>query len=197
MPSMARNQVGMPMALLSLAELVALRETWQASGLRLVLTNGVFDVLHAGHVGYLEQARALGDVLVVALNSDASTRAIKGPLRPIMPQAERAAVLGALRAVDHVTLFDQPTAEAIVNALRPDVYVKGGDYAASDHAPDLARLPEARIVAAQGGQVVLLPYAAGLSTSAIIQRIVERYAHQDGDFNPEAHPGEPGFPHLR
>jgi len=84
-------------------------------------------------------------------------------------------VLGALRAVDHVTLFDQPTAEAIVGALRPDVYVKGGDYATPDQAPDLARLPEARIVAAQGGRVVLLPYAEGQSTSAIIQRIVERY----------------------
>ncbi|MGQ9928643.1 MAG: adenylyltransferase/cytidyltransferase family protein [Chloroflexaceae bacterium] len=164
------------MAVLSLAELVALRETWQAGGLCLVLTNGVFDVLHAGHVSYLEQARTLGDVLVVALNSDASTRTIKGPLRPITPQAERAAVLGALRAVDHVTLFDQPTAEAVVSALRPDVYVKGGDYATPDQAPDLARLPEARIVAAQGGRVVLLPYARGQSTSAIIQRIVERYA---------------------
>lgn len=163
------------MALLSLDDLVALRADWGARGARLVLTNGVFDLVHAGHVGYLERARALGDLLVVALNSDASTRAIKGPLRPIVPQEDRAAVLGALRCVDHVTIFEEPTAEAVVAAVRPDVYVKGGDYAAAAAAPDLERLPEARIVAGYGGRVALLPYAAGRSTSEIIRRIVERY----------------------
>ncbi len=162
------------MALLSLAELGERRAAWQAAGLRLVLTNGVFDLIHAGHVGYLAQARALGDLLVVALNSDASTRTIKGPLRPIVPEADRAAVLSALRSVDHVTIFAEPTAEAVVAALRPEVYVKGADYA-SGHAPDLERLPEARIVAGYGGQIVLLPYAAGRSTSALIARIVARY----------------------
>lgn len=160
------------MAFLRLDELLALRATWRDQGLRLVLTNGVFDLLHAGHVGYLERARALGDLLVVALNSDASTRALKGPARPITPEADRAAVLGALRAVDHVTLFGEPTAEAIVQALRPEVYVKGGDYARQDGAaPDLARLPEARIVLDYGGEVRLLPYAEGRSTSALIAKI--------------------------
>lgn len=164
------------MAQLSLDDLAALREDWGVRGLRVVLTNGVFDLIHAGHVGYLERARALGDLLVIALNSDASTRAIKGPLRPIVPQADRAAVLAALRCVDHLTIFDEPTAEAVVAAVRPDVYVKGGDYATgAGAAPDLARLPEARIVAGYGGQVALLPYAAGRSTSEIIGRIAERY----------------------
>lgn len=167
------------MALLTLDELIALRKDWGVRGQRLVLTNGVFDLIHAGHVGYLGRARALGDLLVVALNSDASTRALKGPARPIAPQADRAAVLGALCAVDHVTIFDEPTAEAIVAALRPDVYVKGGDYAVADGAaPDLDRLPEARIVAGYGGQVALLPYAAGRSTSEIIRRIREGYGSQ-------------------
>ncbi len=157
---------------LPLAELAALRERWRRAGLRAVLTNGVFDLLHAGHVGYLAQARALGDRLLVALNSDASTRAIKGPQRPITPEGDRAAVLLALRAVDGVTIFDEPTAEAVVAALRPDIYVKGGDYAADESgAPDLARLPEARVAMAHGGQVALLPYAPGRSTSELIARI--------------------------
>jgi rfaE bifunctional protein nucleotidyltransferase chain/domain len=157
---------------LSLSKLLALRESWRAGGLRVVLTNGVFDLLHAGHVGYLEQARALGDRLIVALNSDASTSAIKGPQRPIVPQADRAAVLRALRAVDAVTIFEEPTAEAVVRALRPDIYVKGGDYAADQSgAPDLERLPEARVALASGAQVRLLPYAAGRSTSELLAKI--------------------------
>ena len=165
------------MSVLSLPDLVALRAKWHAQGLRVVLTNGVFDLIHAGHVGYLAQARALGDLLVVALNSDASTRAIKGDLRPIVAETDRAALLAALRPVDYVTIFPEPTAEVVVAALHPDVYVKGGDYATdSTGTPDLARLPEGRIVAAYGGQVVLLPYAEGRSTSALITRIIERYA---------------------
>ncbi|HMQ33241.1 MAG TPA: adenylyltransferase/cytidyltransferase family protein [Chloroflexaceae bacterium] len=168
------------MSVLPLHDLLALREGWRARGLRVVLTNGVFDLVHAGHVGYLARARALGDLLVVALNSDASTRTIKGPLRPIVPEGDRAAVLAALRSVDYVTGFDEPTAEAVVEALRPEVYVKGGDYAgAADGAPDLARLPEGRIVAAYGGRVALLPYAEGRSTSALIARIVERYGSRE------------------
>jgi D-glycero-beta-D-manno-heptose 1-phosphate adenylyltransferase len=170
------------MGLVSLAELQTLRPGWQRNGRRLVLTNGVFDLLHSGHVSYLEQARSLGDVLVVGLNSDASTRHIKGPLRPLVPEGERAAMVAALRCVDYVTVFEQPTAEALVEALRPEVYVKGGDYAsAPDRAtstsplPDEARLPEARVVRAYGGQVVVLPYRAGNSTTALIRRIVERF----------------------
>jgi rfaE bifunctional protein nucleotidyltransferase chain/domain len=136
----------------------------------------VFDLLHVGHVAYLEQARALGDVLVVAINSDSSTRALKGPQRPLMPEYDRAHMLAALRCVDYVTLFAEHTAEAVVAALQPDYYVKGGDYARAPGAPDAAidegRLPEARVARASGGQVVLLPYRAGYSTSALIERIV-------------------------
>lgn len=163
------------MSILDLPTLLALRAHWHSAGERLVLTNGVFDLLHAGHVAYLEQARALGERLVIALNSDASTAALKGPLRPIIAEADRAALLAALRAVDAVTIFVQPTAEAVVAALRPEVYVKGGDYCDPAGQPDFARLPEGRVVAAYGGQVVLLPFAEGHSSSAIIARIVMRY----------------------
>ncbi|MEI7772173.1 MAG: adenylyltransferase/cytidyltransferase family protein [Chloroflexales bacterium] len=160
-----------------LPDLLALRKSWRARGLRLVLTNGVFDLLHAGHVGYLQHARALGDLLVVALNSDASVRAIKGPLRPLTPEGDRAALLSALRCVDYVTIFAAPTAEGVVEALRPEIYVKGGDYAIGEGGPpDLGRLPEARAVLAYGGAVRLLPYADGRSTSELIKLIVSRYA---------------------
>lgn len=160
-----------------LSNLLVLRDEWGARGLRLVLTNGVFDLLHAGHVGYLQQARALGDLLVLALNSDTSVRAIKGPLRPLCPEGDRAALLAALRSVDYVTIFEQPTAEAVVAALRPDIYVKGGDYAlGTDAQPDLARLPEARVVLGYGGAVRLLPYAQGHSTSELIRLVISRYA---------------------
>jgi rfaE bifunctional protein nucleotidyltransferase chain/domain len=146
-------------------------------------------------VRYLQQARALGDVLLVGLNSDSSTRRLKGPSRPIVPQVERAEVLAALACVDAVTIFGEPTAEALVTTCRPDVYVKGGDYAPSGSrvrrrlysctalralvgeerpgAPNewIARLPEARVVATQGGVLGLIPYLAGHSTTALISRI--------------------------
>lgn len=166
------------MPLVSLDELVVLRESWRDGGRRVVLTNGVFDLLHAGHVGYLTQARALGDLLVVAMNSDSSVRAIKGPLRPLTPEADRATLLSTLRCVDYVAIFDTATAESVVAALCPDIYVKGGDYADPSGAPDLDRLPEARIAHAYGAQVVLIPYAPGRSTSALIQLIVERYGRE-------------------
>lgn len=108
---------------------------WAAAGERVVLTNGCFDLLHVGHTRYLAAARALGDRLVVALNDDASTHRLKGPGRPILPLAERAELLCALRWVDAVVAFGAPTAVAIVTALRPDVYVKGGDYAAAGNRP--------------------------------------------------------------
>ena len=153
-----------------LDELVRLREGWRAAGLRLVLTNGVFDLLHIGHVSYLQRARSLGDLLVVGVNSDASTRANKGPARPLVPEAERAALLAALRCVDHVTIFGERTAEALVAALRPDVYVKGGDYRLDD-AAEGAPLPEAKIVRGYGGRVELIPYVAGRSTTELIEKI--------------------------
>ncbi len=152
---------------------------------RIVLTNGVFDLLHLGHVRYLREARALGDALVVALNSDASTRLLKGPERPITPEAERAEVLAALGSVGAVTIFGERTAEALVAAVRPDVYAKGGDYASAPATalqriepaalppddPLFARLPEARVVAGYGGILCLIPYVPGHSTSELIARI--------------------------
>lgn len=170
------------MAVVSLDTLQTLRATWRRDGLRLVLTNGVFDLLHSGHVQYLEQARALGDLLVVGINSDASARAIKGPMRPLVSQEDRAYLLAALRWVDYVTIFPQSTAEALVEALEPEVYVKGGDYGRTEQGLqviDLSRLPEARVVQAYGGQVVLIPYLPGRSTTALIGRIVARFGHMD------------------
>ena len=188
--------------LAGLAPIVAAR---QDAGERAVFTNGCFDLLHLGHVAYLRAARDLGDFLIVALNSDASTRRIKGPLRPLVAESERAEILAALSCVDYVTIFDDNTAERAVAALRPAVYVKGGDYAGGEHAqagvtlapdelrhllageasahPALAglerRLPEARVVAAYGGSIALLPYLPGHSTTELIERIVSRYAKRD------------------
>ncbi len=156
--------------LTDLETLTHLRAEWAAAGRRVVLTNGAFDLLHAGHVTYLAAARALGDVLIVALNSDSSVQAYKGPQRPIVPELQRATVLAALRAVDYVLLFDTPTAEPVVAALQPDVYVKGGDYAHPVGGIG-KELPEAHIVLAYGGDVQLIPYLPGLSTSALIARI--------------------------
>lgn len=185
----------------TLARLVA---DWREAGARIVLTNGVFDLLHVGHVRYLQQASALGDVLVVGLNSDASTRRLKGPQRPLVPEHERAEVVAALACVDAVTLFEEDTAEALVAELRPDIYAKGGDYAVLGGAAQLqvirpeelrrraagartsaesaseslfARLPEARVVAEYGGIVCLIPYVAGHSTSELIARIGRQNPH--------------------
>lgn len=181
-----------------LAQIVAMR---QEQGERAVFTNGVFDLLHLGHVQYLERARALGDFLVVGLNSDASTQRLKGPNRPLVPEEERAEVLAALSCVDYITLFGEDTAEKTLETLRPTVYVKGGDYAgdanrAADYLlspeelrsvlaggpssrPELtglaARLPEATTVMGYGGSLALLAYLPGHSTSELIERIVARY----------------------
>jgi rfaE bifunctional protein nucleotidyltransferase chain/domain len=167
------------MGIVTLDELAALRGQWHHQGLQVILTNGVFDLLHSGHVRYLEQARALGDLLIVAINSDSSTRAIKGPTRPLVPEADRVAVVAALRCVDYVVVFSTPTAENVVAAIQPTYYVKGGDYALppASQAPqspiaiDEDRLPEARIARAHGGRVLLIPYLPGHSTSDLIARI--------------------------
>lgn len=121
-----------PLERAALAEMVAAR---RRAGERTVFTNGVFDLLHVGHTHYLRRARALGDLLVVGLNSDASTRRLKGPLRPLVPQEERAALLAELTVVDAVTIFDDDTASGLLDLLRPDLYVKGGDYAAQRDSP--------------------------------------------------------------
>ena len=136
----------------------------RAAGQRLVFTNGHFDLLHVGHLDYLEKARALGDALFVGLNGDASTRRLKGEGRPLVPALERARLLAALRPVDAVILFEEDTAIALIETLRPDIYVKGGDYA---HKP----LPERPTVEHYGGQVALIDFLPGHSTSALIARI--------------------------
>lgn len=133
-------------------------------GATVVFTNGCFDVLHAGHVRYLAKARAMGDFLVIGLNSDASVRRLKGNNRPINTEDDRAEVLDALRAVDAVTIFGESTAEALIEIVRPDVYVKGGDYT-------LETLPEAKIVKEYGGRVEFVPLVEGRSTTNVIERI--------------------------
>ena len=163
-----------PDRILSLEILLSLRASWRNTGRRLVLTNGVFDLLHIGHATYLQEARSLGDLLVVGLNSDASTRALKGPNRPIVLQLERAVLLASLRCVDYVTIFESLTAETLVSTLQPEVYVKGGDYQVGPEAlrAGRKRLPEADVVEAYGGQVVLLPYQQGYSTTELVERII-------------------------
>jgi rfaE bifunctional protein nucleotidyltransferase chain/domain len=135
----------------------------------LVFTNGVFDVLHRGHVACLAAARELGGSLVVGLNSDVSARGLgKGPDRPINNEMDRACVLDALEAVTMIVLFDEPTPLALIEALHPDVYVKGGDY-------DMDRLAEARLVRNWGGRAIAMPFVPHLSTTALVERI--RAAH--------------------
>ncbi len=136
----------------------------RADGRRVVFTNGVFDLLHPGHVGYLQEARRLGDALIVAVNSDRSVRANKGPERPVNHESERAEVLAALACVDAVVVFDEPTPIAIITALQPDVLVKGADWAADE-------IVGREVVEARGGRVVRVAIAPGHSTTAIIKKI--------------------------
>ena len=145
----------------------------RAAGKAIVLTNGCFDLLHVGHVRCLRDARALGDALVVGVNSDASVRRLKGAGRPLIDEAERAEVLAALADVDYVTIFDEPTAEALAALVKPAVYAKGADYAVSGGEVDPQRLPEARVVAEHGGRTVLIPLVPGRSTTGLVQRIRE------------------------
>lgn len=136
----------------------------RAAGERVVLTNGCFDVLHVGHVRCLTQARSLGDRLIVGLNSDDSVRHLKGPDRPLNGEADRACVLVALSCVDYVTVFDEPTPRRLIELVRPDVYVKGGDYA--DRG-----IPEEPLVTALGGRVEILDLVPGRSTTALLDRV--------------------------
>jgi len=155
--------------IVAMADLPALRAALIAAGRRIVLTNGYFDLLHIGHLRYLQQARALGDVLVVGVNRDATAQRSKGSGRPILPEDERAELLTGLSCVDYVALFSEDTADALVAALQPHVYVKGGDY--GDASPP----PEAPTVRAHGGEVVILPLVEGRSTTGIIERIIQGY----------------------
>ena len=158
--------------ILSREELAVEVRRRQQAGERGVFTNGCFDLLHLGHVRYLQQARALGDFLLLGLNDDAGVRALKGPGRPLVPQAERAEILAALTCIDYVTIFAEPTAGPLVALLQPAIYVKGGDYAsAQSDVPDTKRLPEAKIVQAYGGLVRLIAYLPEHSTTELIEAI--------------------------
>ncbi|MCL5265895.1 MAG: D-glycero-beta-D-manno-heptose 1-phosphate adenylyltransferase [Chloroflexi bacterium] len=164
--------------IVNIRTLVGIRRRLREGGRTVVLTNGCFDVLHVGHVRYLCQARALGDCLIVGLNSDASVRRLKGKKRPLVPEGERAEVLSALSCVDYVIVFDEPTAEKLVAKLKPDVYTKGGDYALDEkegHESWERKLPEAKAVAAYGGEIQILPFMTGRSTTDLIQTVLERY----------------------
>jgi rfaE bifunctional protein nucleotidyltransferase chain/domain len=151
-------------------ELLAAREHARRQGRVVVWTNGTFDLLHPGHVSSLQMARALGDLLVVGLNSDASVRGYKGPNRPILQQDERAAMLAALECVDYVVVFDEPTPAAALERLKPDIHCKGAEYAPPHGKP----VPEAPVVQAYGGRIEYLPLVPGLSTTALLQRIRDK-----------------------
>ena len=157
--------------ILSLDQLRREREELRRQHRRVVFTNGCFDLLHPGHIRYLDQARALGDALIVALNSDRSVRELKGEKRPILGEDERAEVIAALRCVDYVTIFDDLTPQRVIAALLPDVLVKGGDWS-------LETIVGREEVEAAGGQVLSLPFVDGASTTSVIERILERFKEQ-------------------
>ena len=150
--------------------LIAARQQLRERGLRVVFTNGCFDLLHPGHVRYLAEARALGDALIVALNSDASVRRLKGEGRPVLNESERAEVMAALAAVDFVTVFDEETPRRLIADLLPDVLVKGGDW-------PIETIVGREEVEAAGGRVLSLPYIEGSSTTDIIERILKSERH--------------------
>jgi len=152
----------------SLEEVVRARARMREEGKKLVFTNGCFDILHVGHVRYLNHARALGDALVVAVNSDESVRNLKGPGRPVMPEAERAEVLAALASVDLVFIFGDPTPQRIIDAIVPDLLVKGADRQNED-------LVGRSTVERAGGEVRNIPLVEGASTTGIISRVLERF----------------------
>jgi len=154
----------MTQKILSPVELLGVRQGLRAEGRSLVFTNGVFDILHVGHVRYLEQARALGDALLVAINSDRTVRQLKGEGRPLINESERAEILAAMRAVTYVTIFDDVSPRALIGEVLPEVLVKGGDYA-------LDEIHGREEVEAAGGRVVALPFNEGASTSEILERM--------------------------
>ncbi len=149
-------------------QLASWRNAFRTAGKRLVVTNGCFDLLHLGHVTYLEAARALGDALLVGLNSDDAVRQLKGPERPVNSEQERAAVLAALESVSGVWIFREKTATRFLEAAQPDIYVKGGDYTL-----ETINQEERRAVERAGGKVIILPVVPGKSTTALLKKIAE------------------------
>ena len=154
--------------LLPLPELLKILEKERKEGKKIVFTNGCFDIIHAGHVDYLKKAKALGDILVVGLNSDSSIRRIKGEKRPIIPQEMRAEVLSSLKPVDYVVIFEEDTPENLIKAIKPDILVKGGDW-------ELSKIVGKDFVESYGGKVLTIPFTYDISTTRIINTILERY----------------------
>jgi D-glycero-beta-D-manno-heptose 1-phosphate adenylyltransferase len=161
-----------------LADIIQLRARLRELGKKLVFTNGCFDILHVGHVRYLNAARALGDELVVGINSDRSVREIKGESRPIVPEAERAEVIAALASVDYVCIFDEPTPKQIIDAIVPDVLVKGADWGISE-------IVGRDTVENAGGVVLNVPLAEGSSTTEIIRKVLDRFGKNRAEQKPE------------
>ena len=145
-------------------DIITFCEELKNASKKIVFTNGFFDIIHVGHVRYLQAAKDLGDVLIVGLNTDTSVKKLKGDSRPINNESDRAEVLLALKSVNHVVLFDEQTAENLIAEIKPDIYVKGGDYT-------LETLPEAKIVQSYGGRVEFIPMVAGKSTTNVINKI--------------------------
>ncbi|MBI3455126.1 MAG: adenylyltransferase/cytidyltransferase family protein [Candidatus Rokubacteria bacterium] len=160
-------------------------EAARTRGRRVVLANGCFDLLHVGHVRYLAAARALGDLLIVGVNSDAAVRRLKGPGRPVMPASERAELVAALAAVDHVVIFDDDTADRLVRLLRPAIHAKGTDYARES-------VPEGASVRASGGEVVIAGDPKRHSTRDLIAEIVTRFAGSGAGRPSQSGPSGPG-----
>ena len=151
----------------NLGELVEIVEVLKKEGKKIVFTNGCFDLLHIGHVRCFRDSKKLGDVLIVAINSDRSVRSIKSPTRPIIPQDERAEIMSALKSVDYVIIFDQHDPLQIITSIRPDILVKGGDW-------DLDTIVGRDVVESYGGKVFALPLVPGVSTTQIINKICEK-----------------------
>jgi D-beta-D-heptose 7-phosphate kinase/D-beta-D-heptose 1-phosphate adenosyltransferase len=149
-------------------ELLRIIDDLKAEGKRIVFTNGCFDLLHIGHIRYLEKAKALGDVLVIGVNSDASVRKLKGPKRPILPEQERTEILSGLGCVDYITLFNEIDPSRLITSLQPDILAKGGDWAKE-------QIVGKEVVERSGGEVVIIPFVKGASTSNLIQTILKKY----------------------
>ncbi len=144
-------------------KLVEVLKNLRQKNKKIVTTNGCFDILHVGHVRYLKQTKALGDVLIVALNTDRSVKALKGPKRPLNSENDRAEVLAALECVDYVVLFDEDTPAKLLEKIKPDIHAKGGDY-------NIDTLPEAKVITGNGGKVVFIPLVEGKSTTSLIEK---------------------------
>jgi D-beta-D-heptose 7-phosphate kinase/D-beta-D-heptose 1-phosphate adenosyltransferase len=153
-----------PRKLKSVGEIVAIAADARTKGKKIVFTNGCFDLVHRGHLHVLRSAKAFGDLLIVGINTDRSVRMIKGPARPILPEADRGELIASLEMVDYVVLFDQPTPIDLITAIKPDVLAKGGDW-------KMEQVVGAAVVEERGGKVALIPYLNGFSTTEIIERI--------------------------